>query len=388
MLIPIRTDSPLRRTPYMNWGIIALNVVVFLFTISHPLASDAYALGVRQPKLYQFFTYQFLHAGWMHIIGNMLFLYLFGNNINDRLGNLGYMFFYLAGGVFSGASFVMTASVDTSLVGASGAISAVTGAYLVLLPRSNVTIFYFWFLIGVTEIASLWFILGFFAYDIFLAASANSDPVAHMAHIGGSIFGIVICGGLLLLKLLPRDPFDVIAMIQRWNRRRQYRDMVAGGYNPFDYSRPGPPGRHAPPPPPDARTARILDIRAAISESLAAHDLDKATRLYGELKTLDPQHVLARQQQLDVANHLAAQQSHAQAAEAYEVFLKQYPKYEQIQQVELMLGLIYSRYLNQPDRARACLQLAMGKFHTGREMEMAREELIHLGAAPTPPTKY
>lgn len=385
MLIPIRTDSPLRQTPYMNWGIIALNVVVFFFSMTHPHATEPYALAVRQPRLYQFFTYQFLHAGWMHIIGNMLFLYIFGNNINDRLGHLGYLMFYLAGGVFSGASFVMTATGDTSLVGASGSISAVTGAYLVLLPRSNVTIFYFWFLLGVTEIASLWFILGFFAYDIWLATTEKTDPVAHMAHIGGSLFGIFVCVVLLLLHLLPRDPFDVVALFQRWNRRRQYRDMIAGGYNPFEYTQPsGVPRPGRAPAPPDAKTSRILSARGAVSEALATHDLDRAAAMYLELKTLDPQQVLSRQQQLDVANHLAARQDYAQAAEAYESFLRQYPKYEQIQQVELMLGIIYSRYLHRLDKAREHLTRVTERFQVGNEIEMARQELANLGPGTNP----
>ena len=116
---------------------------------------------------------------------------------------------------------------------------------------------------------------------------------------------------------LPRDPFDMVAMIQRWHRRRQYRDMVAGGYNPFDYSPARPSTRFGvakPAPPPDARTARALEIRAAISDAIATHDLDRATQLYIELKMLDPQQVLAKQAQLDIANHLASRQQHAQAA--------------------------------------------------------------------------
>ncbi|HEX4793022.1 MAG TPA: rhomboid family intramembrane serine protease, partial [Humisphaera sp.] len=100
LLIPLRTDSPLRRTPWTNWAIIVANVIVFL--ISGPRGEHAassttetFGLMTRQPELYQFFTYQFLHADWMHIIGNMLFLYIFGNNVNDKMGNFGYLGFYL-----------------------------------------------------------------------------------------------------------------------------------------------------------------------------------------------------------------------------------------------------------------------------------------------------
>ena len=388
MIIPLRTDSPLRTTPYMNWAIIVANVVIFVAGMMNPHIADGYSLSARQPQLYQFFTYQFLHAGWMHIIGNMLFLYIFGNNINDRLGHLGYLAMYLGGGVFAGISYVVTSHSDAGLVGASGSIATVTGAYLVLLPRSNVTIVYFFYLVGVTEIASLWFILFFFAYDIYSNLSTQGDNVAHTAHIGGTVFGALICMGLLGLHLLPRDPFDVLALVQRWNRRRQYRDMVAGGYNPFEYTQPARTsyyGKSMPPPPPDPLTARALDLRATISEALLAQDLDSAAKLYVDLKVLDPQQVLPRQQQSDIANHLAAQQRYPQAAEAYEAFLRQYPKADQVPQFELMLGLIYARYLGQPDRARDYLTRAASKYHAGRELELAREELAHLGPAVSPP---
>ena len=236
MIIPLRTDSPLRSTPYMNWGLIAANVVVFMTTMANPHIAGGFGLSPRQPQLYQFFTYQFLHDGWLHIGGNMLFLYIFGNNVNDRLGHIGYLALYLAGGVFAGVSYVVTSSgLSGQMVGASGSISAVTGAFLVLLPRSNVTIVYFFYLVGMTEIASAWLIAGYFALDIYENLRSR-DSVAHMAHVGGTVFGFVICAGLLTFSLLPRDPFDVVAMFKRWNRRRQYRDMVAGGYDPFDYT--------------------------------------------------------------------------------------------------------------------------------------------------------
>ncbi len=385
MIIPLRTDSPLRTTPYMNWALIAANVIIFIVTLSNPQLGERYAISAHHPTVIQFFTYQFLHEGWMHIIGNMLFLYIFGNNVNDRLGHIGYLALYLGGGVFSGISYVITSPHGGQMVGASGAISAVTGAYLVLLPRSNVTILYFIILIGVVEISSIWFIVGFFVYDVYLNLTA-SDRVAHMAHIGGTVFGALMCMLLLALHLLPRDQFDMVAMIQRWNRRRQYRDMVAGGYNPFELSPAARPGRYgmAPPPPPptDARTARIMDVRAAINEALTVHDLDRAAGMYVELKTLDPQQVLPKTAQLDVANHLANMQRHAQAAEAYESYLRQYGKSDQTAQVELILGLIYARYLNQPARVREYLTRAVSKYHSGRELDLAREALAGLPVMP------
>src|SRR5688572_17414701 len=101
-MIPIRTDSPLRRTPWMNWGIIAVNVVFFLITHKMQSLGHELALNPRNPELWQFFTYSLVHANGAHLVGNMLFLYIFGNNLDDKMGHLAYLGFYLAGGVFSG----------------------------------------------------------------------------------------------------------------------------------------------------------------------------------------------------------------------------------------------------------------------------------------------
>ena len=375
----------------MNWGLIAANILVYILTStssdpnSHgPLAfyhgravRELLALDPQNPSLWQYFTYQFLHESWLHVLGNMLFLYIFGNNINDRMGNLGYLGFYLAGGVVAGIGY---AALDPSpVIGASGAVAAVTGAYLVLLPRSNITLLFFFIYIGPLEISSLWFVLFTFAQDVIgeirpeLLGGMASESVAHMAHITGTVFGAVLCLVLLGLRLLPRDQFDMLALLGRWNRRRQYRSMVSQGYNPFAYIPPQPVDVR--PQELDPRTVRMLEIRAEISEAIAHHNLPHAAYLFLELKKLDPTQVLSRQAQLDVANQLASQQFFEQAAEAYEQFLTHYPNFEQIEQVELMLGVIYARYLHRYERARQLLLRALARLHTEREIQWARSEL-------------
>src|SRR5207248_1353180 len=109
---------------------------------------------------------------------------------------------------------------------------------------------------GQIEIPSLWFIGGFFAYDIFLQSAehtAGGGGVAHMAHVGGTVFGFGLCFALLALSLLPRDQFDIVALVQRWNKRRQYRDLVSKGFNPFEYA---PRDRFGRPQPPDPAVQR------------------------------------------------------------------------------------------------------------------------------------
>ncbi len=105
--------------PWVNWGLIVLNILIYVLTSVSPDGShgplalyhgqpvrDVLALDPQNPALWQYFTYQFLHENWLHVLGNMLFLYIFGNNINDRMGHLGYIGFYLAGGVMAGVGYV------------------------------------------------------------------------------------------------------------------------------------------------------------------------------------------------------------------------------------------------------------------------------------------
>lgn len=372
-MIPLRTDSPLRGTPWMNWAIIAVNILVFLLEqIVYKGSRSSYALSARDPHLWQYFTYQFEHSGGMHIAGNMLFLYIFGNNVNDRMGNWGYLAFYLAGGIFGGIAFVLTSS--SSVIGASGAVAAVTGAFIVLLPRSHVTILYWFFMIGLIELPSVYLIMFSFVKDFIGSFGGDMSGVAHSAHLGGSVFGFSVSFILLACRMLPRDQFDLFALFQRWNRRRQYTDMVRSGFDPFDYGAKSGKGK------PDPQMEKIQDLRAQISESLAQHKPEEAARVYLELHAIDPQQVLSRQTQLDVANQLYAQETHAPAAAAYEGLIRTYPKYDQIQHVHLMLGLLYSRYLNRPDLAKTNLETALLRLSNPREVEIAKAELAQVQA--------
>jgi hypothetical protein len=274
------------------------------------------------------------------------------------------------------------------VIGASGAVMAITGAYLVLFPRSHVTLMYVLVVVnGVVEVPCMYLVSFFVALDLAMNL-AGSSGVAHTAHIWGVMLGFGVCVSLLAIRLLPRDPFDFLALVHRWNRRRQYQSLVAAGFDPFG----------TPPPPPDARRAedqrererrqrevydagveRIKELRAQVHEAIAHHNLPHAAILFMELKTIDPDQVLSRQAQLDVANQLASQQFYPQAADAYEQFLRHYPNFAQIEHVELMLGLICARYLNRRARAKELLSHAVTRLHGESELRMAREELEKLG---------
>ena len=381
-MIPLRTDVPLRHTPWANYLLIAINVVVF-FVQRWSVAAEMHtpgALDPRDPRLINYFTYQFLHGDALHLAGNMLFLYIFGNNVADRIGNVGYLAFYLAGGVAAGIGHVL-ADVQP-VIGASGSVSAVTGAFIVLLPRSRVTVLFFFFIITAFEIPSVWLIVASFLKDFVMGFGdprGTAQGVAHVAHFAGSVFGFSISFALIAARLLPRDQFDLFALAQRWNRRRQYRDLRAAGWDPFGVA--PPPARKGPLNP---NLERIQDVRARISDELSKHQLEEAAKLYLELRAIDPNQVLARQSQLDVANTLYTQQKYAAAADAYELFVRQYYKADELEQVQLMLGILYARYLNDAERARPHLSAAAEKLQSSKEGDLARAELARLGAALSP----
>jgi len=387
MILPIRTDSPLRSTPWTNWAILLLNVAVFFCELANHSLASHYWLSARDPKLLHFFSYAFLHGppdvvgGWAactHLVVNMLALYIFGNNVNDCLGNLGYLAFYLCGAAVGGMSYVLSESSPSPVVGASGAVMAVMGAYLALYPRSRITILSLILFVGTFEIPSLYFMSIVLLLNL-LASVARVQGIAYVTHVGGMLFGFGLCMALLWAKLLPRDPFDFLALVQRWNRRRQYQTLVRRGYNPFGYIPPAAPVAPAPAPP-DPNIVRLQQLRADIHEAVACHNLPHAAILFLDLKRLDRQQVLSRQAQLDVANQLTSQQFYAEAADAYEQFLSHYPNFQQVEHVELMLGVIYNRYLHQYQRAQELLTKALQRLHAENDITMARREMERIAA--------
>lgn len=398
MLLPIRTSISSQRTPYANYALILINVVVFLLSYGGPyrytIAGEPISVLVH-PRLahwllipaawqyHEFLTYAFLHNGLLHIVGNMFFLYLFGNGINDKLGHFWYIVFYLGGAVFSGVGHtLMHLDSYAPTLGASGAVAAVTGAYLVLFPQTLVTVLYWFFFIGTVEIPALYFIgLKMIFLDNVLVRMTRD--VAYDAHLAGYAYGILVTLGLLATRLAAPSNFDLWSMIRRWNRRRQYRDVVATGYDPFagTGSRRRVAAREVPSPADAQKGARVDQIRHEISGRLAQRNAAAAADSYLELMRVDPEQVLPRQSLLDVANQLASEKRAAEAAGAYEQFLTHYGSYEHAEQVELMVGILYSRYLNRPQQAASHLQKAAERLSDPGQMKMCREELARLDSS-------
>jgi membrane associated rhomboid family serine protease len=217
-MLPLSDGLSLRSFPFVNVAIIVANFAVWLFyelphldsSIAHasfyPCTVDGSCHG-PEPWGISWFTAMFLHGSWSHILGNMLFLAVFGKNVEDAFGHLRYLAFYIVGGLVATATqaalTLLAGTTADSVVpnlGASGAIAAVLGAYFVLFPSSKV-----FGLIGIFPVRiSAWFFLGFwFVYQLFEAnfgmfgAQANGGGVAFFAHVGGFVFGLVVARALV-----------------------------------------------------------------------------------------------------------------------------------------------------------------------------------------------
>jgi membrane associated rhomboid family serine protease len=210
-MIPLKDDNPTSTSPFVNIALILANVLVFLYQTSLPphaakaflmanatvpMRIPAYLAGHLGFKIafYPMFTSMFLHGGLMHLLGNMLFLYVFGDNVEDYFGHFFYLVFYLFCGIGSGLTHVLF-NLHSSLpaIGASGAISGVMGAYAVLFPRARVLMLFFIILIPIPALFVLgyWFVLQFLS-GIGDLGGAATGGVAFWAHIGGFLIGVLV----------------------------------------------------------------------------------------------------------------------------------------------------------------------------------------------------
>jgi membrane associated rhomboid family serine protease len=219
-MLPLKDNVPTRTFPVVTVGIIAVNVIVWIWEFTgtsvetdvvhygyYPCKIGAPCVGpalqAQIPWYEEAFTSMFMHGGWEHIIFNMLFLWIFGNNVEDALGKVRYFLWYIAGGL--AATLVQTfvtlqfgSAQDASIpnIGASGAIAAVLGAYFILLPNARVLTAIFFILIFFQELPAIFFLGFWFLFQLWQGGFAIVQPeagggVAFFAHIGGFLFGVL-----------------------------------------------------------------------------------------------------------------------------------------------------------------------------------------------------
>src|SRR5712671_114061 len=215
-MIPLRDDQPRYSTPYINSFLIGLNLLIFLFESSlDPASFKALVdqLGIVPAHLaallsgsprysslaiaLPFFTSMFLHGSWMHVIGNMWFLYIFGDNVEDYLGHFKYLVFYILVGLIAMATQIAVDPYSrVPTIGASGAIAGVLGAYFVLYPRARVLTWFFVFVVWLPAwiILGYWFVLNFLSgtATALMVQNQNMGGVAFWAHVGGFISGALL----------------------------------------------------------------------------------------------------------------------------------------------------------------------------------------------------
>jgi membrane associated rhomboid family serine protease len=228
-VIPLKDNVPTRAFPIVTVAIIAVNVVVWIWQITgtsvntdvihygyYPCAVDDSCVSFardHEPLVTMVFTSMFMHGSWIHIIGNMLFLWIFGNNVEDAMGRIRFVVFYLLAGIAATAlqtfvtlQFAGGTAASIPNIGASGAIAGVLGAYLVLLPTASVvTAITLGFFFLIREIPAMWFLGVWFLFQLIEGSFAITAPqagggVAFFAHVGGFAFG------LLAVKLFSTRP--------------------------------------------------------------------------------------------------------------------------------------------------------------------------------------
>jgi membrane associated rhomboid family serine protease len=226
-MIPIRDTIRSRSFPFVNWTIIILNSLVFFYQFNlNSSQLDAFVqtfalvpsqITSNPLSWYPFLTHMWLHGSLMHIIGNMWVLLIFGDNVEDRLGSVRYLVFYLLGGIAAGLlEYFFSAGSDVPALGASGAIAAVMGAYLIFYPRAKVVtfvpIFFFGWFVRISSFVfiGLWFLLQLFSGVTSLGAAASTQVsgVAWWAHVGGFLFGLLMAKPFCLGKCQRQEYAD------------------------------------------------------------------------------------------------------------------------------------------------------------------------------------
>lgn len=217
-MFPIQDDTPRRCPPIMTWTLIGVNVIVFLYETNLPrpmLEHFFYVFGLVPAKitrpgwaeyvgpdalgLWSFLTCMFLHGGWVHILGNMWTLWIFGDNVEDLMGPWRFLLFYLLCGIGASLLHIYINPVSTvPIIGASGAIAGVMGAYYTLFPRARIVILFpvffipFFFEIPAILYLAFWFLQQVFSGTLSLAAPFFASQIAWWAHVGGFLFGMSV----------------------------------------------------------------------------------------------------------------------------------------------------------------------------------------------------
>lgn len=365
MFIPFGTNLDTGRRPRVLYAICALNiaihVVVFLgFRNENPAVLDWFdrlKMSFRHFGWWEPFTYQFLHdpRGIMHLASNMIFLLAFGGVVEGRLGKVGFLALYLVGGAVAG--LLQVAMTGGSVIGASGSVSVVAGAFLALHPRGQV---HGLWLLPPSRISmpAAWLLGIYAAIDLVNtftdALGATRTGVGTIAHLAGLAFGLAVCVTLLGTGILKRNDFDLFFLVKQWKRRRDLRAAtMSAGLGTAD----GPVAARVRADSADEMSPKERTLRHTIAAAHRERDLVLAAQIYRDLLKLSDTAVLPAVLQLDVANQLAKDGDWRAARSAYANFIDRFRTDPNLGDARLMLAVIETRRLGDPAAGLATLAL-------------------------------
>ena len=391
LLLPISDDNTTYSRPYVNYGLIAINVLIYLLVLGSGSEEEVWLdYGMKPARIgaepFTLITSMFLHGGFFHLFGNMLFLWIVGDNVEDSLGHGWYLAVYLGGGVVADvihAAFAAGSTVPT--IGASGAVSAVMGFYVLIFPHNRIRILYwlFWYLIGTFWIRAVWAIGAWFALQLVWAlVSVGSETVtgvAYWAHVGGFAFGAGLA--LALRAVWPAvNP-----------HRRHGREPAGPAPRPFGRARthrgvPSDLGRswsRGAVPTVSPVSVELFtspeNMERTVHQRLAVGDVAGAEHAFDAFARAYPQRPMDVRVQLGLVQSLERQGRHAGSAQCLEHFLTTHPGDVNGPEAKLALGMIYSRHLGRRDRARLLLGAAAVQHPVPARAALARQELAALG---------
>lgn len=379
MLIPLTTDRPRRKAPVLIHALVLMNALVFVWTLSVRSGSpidfirlmESYAVVRDGFEWHQLLTSAFLHGGWMHLIFNMIVLMALGPNVEDKLGHIGFGLLYIAGAAASGGAHIVMS--QNPAIGASGAIAAVTGAYLVLFPNTRIVCFFLLTLSRV-PVPAWWFIGISIAIDLLANGLGSGSGIAHAAHLGGYFFGIGTTLILLWTKVLRREPYDLFTVLRQKKRRAEFAE-AARVHQTMVKQRVGAERPESP------RTRAMYEARVKLAELVSGNRMQEAGdayRVFIDEFVDEPGTVLSRDLQLKIAESLVHSGDRASAVRAYIAFARAYPNDRDTPGAQLIAALLLAEDLGRPEEARPLIEQALPKL-TGQERELGESLLAGLG---------
>lgn len=375
MFILLGTDLPRDRRPVVTETLIVLMMLAYLAVLivgavdreAAERLIAGLALSAGDFHWWQVITYQFTHDNplmggtehplWrlLHLGFNMMGLWVFGSAIEGRMGRIGFAIFVLMGGIVAGLAHIATA--PNPVIGASGAVCALVGGFLVCFPRCRIRVLVIFFLITfwmapATLIIALWV-----ALDLIGWVGLGDSGTAYAAHIGGYLWGFGTALALLPTPAFKRDGTDLVAVLQH-RHRRQVLSQVTTAPRPSK-------------PPPEATVDPAAAFVSAVRGRIMQGNLDAATSMWCRMCDEFDTAVLPEKNQLMLANHLQATGKRYEAADAYRRYLERYSKSPSAGEVRLLLGLLLVRFLGQGTEAIPLLEQAKRDATTDQRRSLA-----------------